>query len=201
VSYLLVVPSTSRAKDVAGLLAEARSRSGSVTYASWGVGSTAHLLGEMLSATANVDIVHVPYKGEAPALMDLIGGQVSMMFGSSPGTTPHIRAGRLRALALVKSSRLAAFPNVPTLAESGIPGFDLTGWLGLLVPARTPPDIVARLHKEITSVLKSREFTDWAERQEAVVVASTPHAFAQRMKSDSTLIAKLVETIDIRVDE
>ena len=200
VSYVLVVPSTSRAKDVAGLLAEARGLSGAMTYGSWGMGSTGHLLGEMLRMAAHIDIVHVPYKGEGPALIDLIGGQVSMMFGSSPSAAPHIQAGKLRALAVVRSSRLTTLPNVPTMAEVGIAGFDITGWLGLLVPARTPPDIVARLHREITSILKAPEFTDWAKRQEAVVVASTPAAFAQRMKTDSTMIAKLVSTINMKVD-
>jgi hypothetical protein len=131
VSYLLVVPSTSRIKDLAGLLADASSRPGAVTYASWGLGSTAHLLGEMFKAATKVDIVHVPYKGEGPALMDLIGGQVSMMFGSSVGSAIHVHAGKLRALAVANTAQTPGMNRAAAITYARVGAEKL--WAGTVV--------------------------------------------------------------------
>ncbi len=198
--FLLAVSSSSPAGNIADLLAKARAGR-VVSYGSWGPGSSRHLIGEMFKASAKVEILHVPYNGEATAMIDLMGGHVSMMFATPPGAMSHIRAGKVRALAVAGSNRLAALPNVPTLAESGVPGMDLKGWNGIVAPAKTPPDVVGRLHKEITNVLRSREFTNWAEGQGAVVVASSPQDFARRIQLESASIAKLLKTINIRVDE
>lgn len=198
--FLLAVSSSSRASNIADLLAQARADRG-MSYGSWGPGSSGHLLGEMFKASAQVDILHVAYKGEAPAMFDLMGGQISMMFATAPAAMAYIRAGKLRALAVTGSDRLAVLPKVPTLTESGVPGVNFKTWYGILAPANTPPDVVARLHKEITGVLKSRDLTDWAEGQGVVVVASSPQELARRIQLESTSIAKLLNTINVKVDE
>ena len=198
--YLLAVSSSSPARNIADLLAQARVGRG-MSYASWGPGSSGHLLGEMFKATARAEILHVPYNGEAAAMIDLMGGHVSMMFATPPAAMSHIRAGKVRALAVTGSNRLAALANVPTLAESGVPGVNLKAWYGILAPAKTPPDVVGHLHKEITGVLKSREFINWAQGQGAVVVASSPQELARRIQLESASIAKLLNTINIKVDE
>lgn len=199
--FLIVVSSSGATKSIADLLASARKQSGALTYASWGPGSAGHLLGEMLSSIAGIKILHVPYKGEAPAMMDLMGGQVSMMFVSSLAAMPHVRAGKLRALAVTGPRRLSALPDVPTLGESSIPGVDLMAWFGFVVPAKTPQDIVARLHKDITDVLNSREFVQWAVGQGVVVVASSPSTLAQRIQSESASIVKVVNSTKLNLDE
>ena len=143
---LLVVHPSVRADSVAALLALARARPGDLTYASSGNGSTAHLAGELFKTMAGIDLVHVPYKGAGPAMADVVGGHVNMMFGFTAGVLPFTRAGQLRPLAVTSAARLADMPELPTVAEAGLPGFEVLVWYGLMAPTGTPASIVAQLH-------------------------------------------------------
>jgi tripartite-type tricarboxylate transporter receptor subunit TctC len=145
--------------------------------------------------------VHVPYKGAGPALIDIIAGQVSIMFASPLAAMPNIRAGKLTALAVTGPKRLPVLPKVPTLAEAGIPGFEVELWFAIVAPAKTPREVIARLNETIVAVLKSPEFTGAVEDQGGFVVASHPAELSRRIRSDSVSITKLVEAIDLKVEE
>ena len=199
--FVLVVPPSSPAKSVAELLSYARSQAGSLTYASPGPGTAPNLLGEKLKSVAQAEIIHVPYKGEAPAITDMLGGQLSLMFVSTVSGMPHIRAGKLRPLAVTATRRLAVLPDVPTFAEAGFSGFELQFWAGLLVPVKTSPEIVTRLHAELVAVLRSAEFIRTSESLGGVVIAGSPQELAQRIRSDSASIAKLVKAINFKLEE
>jgi tripartite-type tricarboxylate transporter receptor subunit TctC len=140
---------------VKALIAFSRKRPGAITYGSQGIGSSGHLSGELFQFMTGVKWVHIPYKGGAPALIDLVGGQISLSFGNIPTVIQHVRGGKLRALAMTGATRSVAAPDIPTVAESGVPGFEVSNWFGVSAPARTPPEIVARLHTEIARALKS----------------------------------------------
>jgi tripartite-type tricarboxylate transporter receptor subunit TctC len=155
----------------------------------------------MLKASAHVDLVHVPYKGSAAALVDLIGGQVSTAFTTTLSAMGSIRAGKVVPLAVTGSSRLPALPKVPTLAESGISGFNLEIWFAVLAPSKTPREILARLTKETVSILRSAEATRSIEEQGGVVIASDPGEVAQRLQSDFASISRLVKSANLRLDE
>lgn len=188
-------------KNVSDLLALARQRPGQLTYASFGAGTTAHLAGEMLKASAHVDLVHVPYKGSSAALVDLIGGQVSTAFTTPLSAMGNIRAGKVMPLAVTGSSRVPALPNVPTLAESGVSGFNLEIWFAVLAPSKTPPNILARLNGEIVSILRSVEVTRSIEEHGGVVVASDPGEVTRRIQAEFTSISRLVKSANLRLDE
>jgi len=198
--FVLVVPSSSPAESVSELVTYARSHTG-LTYASPGPATAPNLLGERFKALAQTEIIHVPYKGEAPAITDMIGGQLSLMFVSTFSGMPHIRSGKLRPLAVTATRRLSMLPTVPTFTEAGFSGFDLQVWTGLLVPARTPPEIVARLHAEIVTVLHSSEFSRASETLGGVPIPSSPEEFAQRIRADSVAIAKLVKDLNLKVEQ
>ncbi len=197
-SLVLVVPQNSSVKDLKDLISQARAQPEKFTYASWGEGSSAHLMGEMLQSATRTTLIHVPYKGSTPAITDMIGGHVSMMFGSPFGTMAHIRAGRLRALAVTGSKRMSALLNVPTLTEQGIAGLELRVWTCLMVPVKTPKDIISRLHSEISAVLDSPEFVRAAEDDGVEVVGGSPQELATRIESDVALIEKLVKTMNLK---
>ena len=197
--FLLVVSSSLPVKNVAELLAYAQSHQ--LTYGSFGPGSSAHLVAEMFKAAARVDILHIPFKGAVPAITDVIGGHVSMMFANALTATPYIRSGQLRALAVTGPTRLGILPTVPTLAESAVSGIDLKLWYGLVVPAKTPPDIVAKLHKAITELLKGAEFKAFVQNLGADAIPSSPKEMKQRILSDSETIRSLVSRINFHVDE
>lgn len=197
---LVALPSLG-VKNVSELLALAKQKPGQLTYASFGAGSAGHLAGEMLKVAAQVDLVHVPYKGGAPALMDLIGGHVSTAFLTPFSTMASIRAGKVAALATTGLNRIPALPNVPTLAESGVSGFKLEVWTAIVVPAKTPREVTARLSKEIVAVLKSAEVTRSIEDQGGVVVASDAGEVSRRMQSDFASISRLVKAVNLRMDE
>lgn len=201
VPLVFIVASSFPAATIDDLLAYARKPGAKLTYASWGPGSAGHLLGETLRATAQLDIVHVPYKGGAPALTDLLGGQVSMMFATSVMAGPYIRAGKLRALGVTSSERLAAMPQVPTFAEKGYKRLDYQGWYALLAPAKTPGPIITRLNNETTTVVKSAEFVRAATENGALVVAGSPQQLAKRIESDTEAIQRFVKDTNFRLDE
>lgn len=197
---ILVVHPSVPAKSVKELIALAKSRRGELTYASAGIGSSNHLSGELFRVMAGVDIVHVPYKGGGAAVTDLLAGQVSMYFGTTPSSVPFVRSGRLRALAVTSAKRSPAVPDVPTIAESGLPGFEQSAWHGLLAPSGTPQTIISKLNAEVVRILRLPEITERLATQGVDVVASSPAEFAAFIKQDVVKYAKLVKTAGIRID-
>jgi tripartite-type tricarboxylate transporter receptor subunit TctC len=198
--FVLVVPAGVPVTNLEELLSYARRRAG-LTFASPGTGTAPHLLGEMLKASRHTDIVHVPYKGEAPAVIDLLGGQVSMAFLTAFSAVPQLHDRTLRALGVTAAKRLDVLGAVPTLAEAGLPGLELQTWTGMLAPARTPEEIITRLHTALVAIATSPEFTRVIENGGGAVIASTPQEFAQRMRADSDAIAALVRATNLKMEE
>jgi tripartite-type tricarboxylate transporter receptor subunit TctC len=185
-------------RSVAELIAYAKANPGKVTYGSPGVGSSLHLAGELFAREAGIDIVHVPYKGTTQAMQDLMGGQVTLMFGSLPTLMPQVRAGKLRALAVTTAQRSSAAPDLPTLIESGLRGFDVPSWYGALVPAGTPPATVARIQQEIAAIVTAPETRAALEAQGLFPVASKPDAFAAQIRRETATWARIIQEAGIR---
>jgi len=196
---LLVVNPSVKATTVPELIALARAEPGKLSYASAGVGTTSHLAGELFKSMAKVDIVHVPYKGNVPAITDLLGGQTSMIFATMPTVLPQVRAGKLRPLAVLGTTRSPAIPDVPTMAES-VPGFEVSNWIGLFGPAGMPPAIVARLNAEIQKIMRSPEIQKRLETEGAKFVPMTPEQFATFQKAEIAKWAKTIKDANIKMD-
>jgi tripartite-type tricarboxylate transporter receptor subunit TctC len=197
---LLVLHPSVPAKSVKELIALATARPGQLTYASAGIASANHLAGELFKTMAGVDIVHVPYKGGGAAVIDLLAGNVTMFFSSMPSSLPHVKTGKLRALAVTSAKRSHAVPDLPTIAESGLAGYEQVGWNGLLAPAATPKGIVAKLHTEIVRILDLTEVREQLAAQGAEVVASTPAELAAFIKAAVSTYGTLVKKANIKVD-
>jgi tripartite-type tricarboxylate transporter receptor subunit TctC len=195
--YLVVHPSVP-AHSVKELIALARARPGKLTFASIGNGSSQHLAGEMLRARAKVDILHVPYKGSSPAMADLLGGQVDMMFEGGVSSLPHVRSGKLRALATTGRKRADAMPELPTMAESGVTDFEFTVWFALIVPAATPRPIIERLNREVGEVLRTRELKDKFAPAGIDIAPSTPEELGERIRADLPYYGKLMREAGIQ---
>jgi tripartite-type tricarboxylate transporter receptor subunit TctC len=199
--FLLVVHPALPVKSVKELIALAKARPGQLNYGSPGSGSTTHLANELFKSMAGVQIAHVPYKGVAPAATDLISGQVQMMSGDLSTLLPHVRSTRMRALAVTGAKRSSLLPDVPTVAESGVPGYEASGWFGVLVPAATPPAIVERLN---AAIVKGLAAPDARERLGALggeVGGSTPEQFAARIRAESDKWAKLIKTLGLKGEQ
>jgi tripartite-type tricarboxylate transporter receptor subunit TctC len=196
---LLVVNPSIAATTVPELMALARSQPGKLSYGSGGVGTTSHLAGELFKSMTKVDIVHVPYKGNVPAITDLLGGQTSMAFATMPTVLPHVRAGKLRPLAVLGTARSPALPDVPTVAET-VPGFEVSNWIGLFGPAGTPPAIVARLNAEVQKIMRSPEIQKRLETEGAKFIPMSPEQFANFQKAELTKWAKSIKDANIKVD-
>ncbi len=181
------------AKDMRALLALARSRPGQVQYGSSGIGSVGHVGVALLQSMTGVTLQHIPYKGTAPMLVDVINGQLSFTFGSALGTMPHVKNGRLRAIAVTSAKRSAALPGLPTIAESGVPGYEFMLWYGLLAPAGVPADIVRRLNGEIGGVLRASDVRGKLASQGVDAHPSTPQEFATLIGSELKRYAKVVK--------
>jgi tripartite-type tricarboxylate transporter receptor subunit TctC len=188
----VTVPVTLRANSLKDLVALAKARPGSLNYASSGVGGTTHLAMELLKSHAGAEITHVPYKGTAAGVADMLGGNIDAMFDAWPTTGPHVQTGKLRFLAVSTAQRSALEPQVPTVAESGFPGFDLSVWYGLLAPAGTPPEIIARLSAETAKVMASPELKERFAALGMEPLTSTPAQFASHIRSETTKWAKVV---------
>lgn len=182
--FVLVVHPSLPAKTLSELIALAKQRPGALQYASFGPGSSAHMTGEMFRTRANVDIVHIPYKGAPPALTDLMGGHVHMMFTLLPSVLPHVKSGALRPVAIAAERRDASMPDVPTFAEAGLPGFVSDSWYGILAPAGTPKPIVSRLNAEIQRVLALPEVKQRLGVEGAVAMGNTPEQFEAQIRND-----------------
>lgn len=196
--FVAVVHPSQPAKSVQELATLAKQQQ--VTYGSAGNGSVNHLLGEMFNAAAQVKLVHVPYKGAAPALQDLLGGQIHLVFTSMPSVAQFIRAGTLRPLAVTSAKRSEAFKDIPTIAESGFPGFDVNPWFGLFVPAGTPPAVVKQLNADINVALKAKDVVEKFNAQGAEVVETSPEQFAQILHADIAKWGKIVRDSGARLD-
>jgi tripartite-type tricarboxylate transporter receptor subunit TctC len=198
-SVLVVHPSVP-AHSIAQFTALAKANPGKLNYASNGNGSSAQLAAVMYESMAGVAMVHVPYKGLAPALVDLLSGEVQAMFSSVVAIVPHIRAGRLRALAVTGQRRSPLMPEVPTLDESGLPGYQAGSWYGMLAPAGTPRPIIVRLHDEIVRALAQPEVRERLAAEGAEVAGSTPEEFAAHIKSELARTGKLLREAGIRME-
>lgn len=197
---LLVAHPSLPARTVSDLIKLAKSRPGQINYASAGTGSAGHLAMEMFRTNAGIDIVHVPYKGAGPALTEVIAGQTSILFNNPLGSMPFVKAGRVRALAVSGPRRMAAMPDIPTVAESGLPGFNATFFLGLLGPAAMPRDLVMRLNSETLRIVQRREVQDWLAQQGMETSGSSPEDFAARIKGDMDKLAKVIRDSGIRLN-
>ena len=200
VPNLLVVHPSVPAKSVKELTALAKAQPGKLNVASSGNGTSIHLAAELYKQMAGVDILHVPYKGSAPAVADLLGGQVQLMFDNMPVSLPHAKAGKLRALAVTSLKRSPALPDVPTMDVEGLKGFDATSWFGLLAPAGTPKDIIAKLNSASVAALATSEMRERLAAQGADPVGNTPEQFATFIKAEIEKWAKIVKASGARVD-
>ena len=197
---LLVVHPTVPAKSVKELIALARARPGQLNYASAGIGTPPHLSGELFKTMAGIDMVHVPYKGNGPAYTDLIGGQVTVMFPNVSTAMAHVRAGKLRALAVTTKNRTPSAPELPTISEAGVPGYDVSSWYGLLAPAGTPPAVVSKLQTEIAKVLRSPDVSKNLTSQGLDLVGNTPEEFSAIIRSEIVKWAKVAKASGAKAD-
>ncbi len=199
-SNVLVVHPSVKANSVADVIALAKADPGKLNYASSGSGTSIHMSAEMFKHLAKVDIQHIPYKGSAPAVTDLLGGQVMMMFDNIPSALPHIRAGKLRALAVTGAKRDPLLPEVPTVAEAGVPGYESGVWFGLAVPAGTPKDVIARLNEAAVKGSKSPEFVKRMTELGYSIVASTPEQMAEMNKVEVARWVPIVKASGAKAD-
>jgi tripartite-type tricarboxylate transporter receptor subunit TctC len=198
--HVLVVPQKVQAKKVDELVKLARANPGKLTYASAGVGTTFHLCGEMFKDSTNTFILHVPYRGGGPALLDTLGGQVDMSFPTLSAALPHVKAGNLRALAVTDTARSPLLPDVPTLQEAGVKDFQFTQWLALLAPAGTPRDVVMRLNGALRSTLTSKEVRDKFAQQGFDAFITTPEEAGKFIVSEVERFGKLIKTRKITAE-
>ena len=197
---VLVVQPSLKATTVTELISLAKAHPGEINFASSGHGTPAHLAGELFNSMAGVKLVHVPYKGATPALADLLGGQVQLMFSTMPPALPHVKDGKLRALAVTSAKRSPATPDLPTVDEAALPGFEANTWHGVVVPAGTPASIVAKLNREIVAILHLPEIVERLSSQGAEPVGSTPEEFAAYIRSETTKWAKVVRESGARAE-
>ena len=188
------------AKSIAELIALAKAKPGSLSFASGGAGTTSHLCGELLNTMARVDLVHVPYKGPAPALQDVLAGRVPLMCDNFSNVIAHVRNGRLRAIALTGMKRMTHAPGVPTVSESGLPGFEISVWYGFAVPAATPRAVVQKLNSEIGAALHQPAVAERLESLGLTIVADTPEAFARFVAAESEKMRRLVQASGAKVE-
>ena len=200
VPNVLVVHPALPAKNVRELITLARSRPGELLFASGSTGSTGHLAGELFNTMANVKMVHVPYKGAAPAVTDLVAGHVQLMFDNLASALPQIKAGRTRALAVTTIARASTMPELPTIDETGLKGFDLSTWFGVFAPAGVPPANLGALHREITRALDSADVRNRLNALGAQPSPNTPDAFAAFIAAEHAKYAKVIKASGARVD-
>jgi len=200
VTNVLAVHPSVPAKTVGDLIRLAKARPGALNFASPGSGTSSHLAGELFRSAAGIDVVHVPYKGASPAVTDLLGGQVSFTITSTLSVMPHVKAGKLRALGVTTAKRSRALPDLPTIAEAGLPGFEANNWYGIIAPAGTPAETVQKLATDLARVVALPDITDKLAAQGADPVTSTPEAFAAYLRAELVTWAKVVKASGARVE-
>ncbi|HYH41456.1 MAG TPA: tripartite tricarboxylate transporter substrate-binding protein, partial [Burkholderiales bacterium] len=195
---ILTVHPSVPAKNVSELVAVAKARPGEITYASFGTGSSSHLAGELFQVMTKTKLLHVPYKGSAPGMVDMLAGNITMKFDSGFASVPHIHSKRIRALGVAALQRLPQIPEVPTLDQAGLKGFEAGSWYGLMAPAGTPREIVVKLHAEIVKALKVPELSQRIGDLGAYVIGNTPEEFSQRIVRERGVWAKVVKQAGIK---
>jgi tripartite-type tricarboxylate transporter receptor subunit TctC len=199
-SFMLAVNPSVPAKSVQDLIALAKASPGKLTYASAGTGSSLHMAGELFKYATATDMLHVPYKGTGPAMADLVSGRVQLIFSTMPPVLPQVKQGKLRALGVTTAKRAAAAPDVPTIAESGVKGFNVSNWQGVLAPAKTPAPLVKKLNQHINAALKVQGMTEALAAQGLEPAGGTPEAFAALIKSELAKYTQVVKAAKITVD-
>jgi tripartite-type tricarboxylate transporter receptor subunit TctC len=200
VPIVLAVNPSVKAKTVAELIALAKESPGKLNFGSSGYGSTNHLAGELLKTRAGIDIVHVPYRGAAPAMNDLIGGQIPMMFDNMPAIRPQVTGGTIRAIAVAGNARSPLFPELPTMVEAGVPGFEASSWFGLVAPAKTPPDVIKTLIDSVAKILKDPEVAKRLADVGAEAGGLSGDAFGAFLRAESEKWGQVVKTAGVKVE-
>ena len=200
ITNALIVPVDSELKSVGELLASAKAAPGKLTFASSGAGASTHMSAELFKLMAGVDLLHVPYKGSGQAMPDVISGRVSMMFENMPGAVSYINGGKLRILAVTGLKRSPVMPQVPTVAESGVPGYESLSWSGIAVAAGTPREVIARLNREVNLILASPDMRQKLAEQGADAVGGTPETFAEHIRSERDKWSRVIRTANIAVN-
>ena len=200
VSNVLVLHPSVPANSVQEVIALAKAQPGKLTYASSGNGTSMHLAGELFKSMAGVDMVHIPYKGAAASTVDLLAGRVNMVFDSLPPALPNIKAGKVRALAVTGAKRSQFLPELPTIAEAALPGYETSIWFGIVAPAGTPPEIISRLNAELVKAAASTEFRERLTHHGFEVLSSTPEHMADSVRSEMAKWGKVVKALGMRVD-
>lgn len=198
---LLVVPNSSQLRSVSDLLALAKTNPGKVTFASPGHGSSPHMSGELFKYMAKVDLTHVPYRGASPAYTDVIAGRVDCTFAVMASALPLVQSGQLRALGVTTAARVAAAPEVPTVAEAGVPGYDTSSWFAFFVPAKTPPEIIRKMHADTVAALAEPQIRAKLDALGVVVVGSTPEQLGTHLKAEMERWAPVIQAANIKVSE
>ena len=200
IPFAMIVHPSVPARNVQEFIALARAKPGSLNYSSAGSGTSNHLSGELLKSMSGIDIVHVPYKGSAPALNDLIAGQVSLMFDLVLTAAPHIKSGAVRGIAVTSAQRSSALPELPTVAESGVPGYEVSAWFGIFGPAGLPAAVAQRLNAEFVKAVQQPDLRQRLASQGAEPLTSTPEEFASYLRSEIDKWAKVVKASGMKVD-
>ncbi|QHE84782.1 Bug family tripartite tricarboxylate transporter substrate binding protein [Hydrogenophaga sp. BPS33] len=200
-NHLIVVnPSVLPVNNLAELIARAKANPGKITCGTAGTGTSPHLEAEEFQQMAGIKLLHVPFNGSAPGLTNLVGGQIDMMFDAFTSAGPHIRAGKVRALAVTGANRLAELPDVPTVSESGMPQYVRGAWDGLFAPAGTPPDVIARLHSAVTEIIKDPQLKQTWARRGLETVQSTPQEFQRFLQQQVSITGKLVKDLSLQLE-
>ena len=197
----LVVNPSLPANNLREFIALAKSKPGQLDYATYGAGSTGHLATELLSMIAGLKMQHIPYKGAGPAMADLVGGQVQLFFGTTASVLSHVKAGTLKAIAISGDKRKPALPDVPTFAEAGLPGFNVTFWYAVLAPAGTPKEIIDKLSAQIARILTLPDYKEKLATQGVEPFISTPEQFAALLRADMATFAKVIKTANIKLEQ
>ena len=200
VTNLLVVPASAGWRSVKDVIAAAKAKPGQMNYASFGTGSTAHLAGELFRNAAGIDLVHVPYKGGAPALLDVMAGRASMMFATLPSALGQVKGGKLTGIATTSARRSPSTPELPTVAESGLPGFEATTWYGALLPAGTPPKVVQAMHRYLADVVNEAQMHDRLSQLGFEIQTGTPDMLARHLREEIARWGKVVKSSGAQLD-
>jgi tripartite-type tricarboxylate transporter receptor subunit TctC len=198
---LLVVPKDSKFRSVGDILKFAKANPGKLTYASPGHGTSPHMSAELFKYMAKVDITHIPYRGASPGYTDLLAGRIDMYFAVMASGLPMVEAGQVRAIAVTTSKRQAPAPNVPTIAESGVPGYDMSSWFAFVVPAKTPPEIIRKMNADTVAVLAEPAIKARLDKLGVIIVGSTPEALGAHLKEDAAKWGPVIKAANIKVTE